>query len=185
MDILLSGIFIFFAVHLLPGFVNVRNKLISNLGEGPYKGLYSLTALSGLVLIIYGKSKAEYLSIWEPPLWSKHVVILTMLISFYFLVAADMKSNIKRFIRHPMLLGVALWAGVHLLANGDLASILLFGSFLIFSLIAMVSANVRGATKQQNQYSIKSDIVTVFASVVAYVIFIKYLHPLLIGVSII
>ncbi len=185
MYILLLGILIFFAVHLLPGFVNVRNKLISSLGEGPYKGLYSLTALSGLILIIYGKSKAEFLPIWEPPVWSKHVVIITMLISFYFLVAADTKSNIKRLIRHPMLLGVALWAGVHLLANGDLASMLLFGSFFVFSLIAMTSANIRGATKQKNKYPVKTDIVTVFASVVAYVIFIKYLHPLLIGVSII
>ncbi len=108
-----------------------------------------------------------------------------MLFSFFFLVAADIKSNIKRYLRHPMLIGVALWSSAHLFANGDFASILLFGSFLAYSIFGMFSANRRGATKQVEKYPLSKDAIIVVFGLVAYVIFIKYLHPYLIGVAII
>jgi len=184
MDILLLGTTIFFGVHLVPSFVNFRAKIINRIGEAKFKGLYSITALIGLILIIYGKSEAEYVSIWEPTIWSRHVVIVTMLFTFYLFAAADMKSNIKRYIRHPMLLGVLLWSCVHLLANGDLASIILFGSFAVFSLFGMVSANIRGALVQKEKYPIQKDVVSVIAGFVAYAIFVFFVHPYLIGVPI-
>jgi len=185
MYILLLGICIFFGLHLVPSLVSYRCIIINKLGEGLYKGLYSVISLIGLVLIVYGKSIAGYYSIWEPPIWSKNVVVVIMLLAFYFFAAADLKSNIKRFIRHPMLLGVMLWSAAHLFANGDLASILLFGAFFIFSLFGMLSANKRGASTQKNKFPLAKDIVAVFAGLVAYGIFIKYLHPYLIGVPII
>ncbi|RDH81606.1 MAG: hypothetical protein DIZ80_16170 [endosymbiont of Galathealinum brachiosum] len=185
MDILLLGITIFFGVHLVPSFVNFRKKAINGLGEARYKGLYSITALLGLVLIIYGMSEAEYQPIWEPPYWSRKVVIVTMLLVFYLFVAADMKSNIKRFIRHPMLFGVFLWSCVHLFANGDLASITLFGSFAIYSLFAIVSANLRGALLQTEKYPVKNDIGSFIAGLVAYAVFVLVIHPYLIGVPVI
>jgi len=172
-------------VHLVPSMVKIRQRIIASLGAKQYQRLYSITALTGLVLVIYGKSIAEYHPIWEPLVWSKSVVIVIMMLSFFLLAASDIKSNIKRFIRHPMLLGLMLWSGAHLFANGDLASILLFGSFFIFSLFGMASANKRGAKKQAQKYPLTKDIVTVFAGLIAYGIFIKYLHPYLIGVSII
>ena len=185
MEILLLGTLIFFGVHLVPSFVKFREKLIIKLGEGKYKGLYSATALIGLILIIYGMAKAEYKPIWEPSGWSRTVVAITMLLAFYLFAAADMKSNIKRFIRHPMLLGVLLWSCVHLLANGDLASIILFGSFAVFSIVAMVSANVRGAFLQKEKYPFKKDVVSVIAGLVAYAVFVLVIHPYLIGVPVI
>jgi len=184
MYILLLGILIFFGLHLVPSAVKLRRKLVTSLGEVKYTGLYSIGALLGLILIIYGKSTAGYQPIWVSPVWSKDVVIVVMVISFLLLAAADMKSNIKRFVRHPMLLGVALWSGAHLFANGDLASMLLFGSFLAFSLFDIFSANIRGAVKQERVYPFTKDAGTIFTGLVAYLIFIKYLHPYLIGVSI-
>lgn len=111
-------------------------------------------------------------------------MVVTMLIAFYLFAAADMKSNIKRFIRHPMLLGVFLWSCVHLFANGDLASIILFGSFAIFSLFGMVSANIRGALVQKEKYPIKKDVVSIIGGLVAYAIFVLLVHPYLIGVPV-
>ena len=172
-------------MHLVPSFVSFRDKVISRLGEAKYKGLYSIAALIGLILIIYGMSEAEYKPIWEPPIWSRNVVVITMLLTFYLFAAADMKSNIKRFIRHPMLLGVLLWSCVHLFANGDLASITLFGSFAVFSLFGMVSANIRGALIQKEKYPIKKDVVSIIAGLVAYAIFVLLIHPYLIGVPVI
>lgn len=185
MDILLLGLAIFFAVHLIPSFVNVRLKIINQLGMTKYMGLYSITALIGLVLIIYGKSVAEFKAIWNPPVWNSTLVLPVMLLAFYLFAAADMKSNIKRFIRHPMLLGILLWSGVHLIANGDLASIVLFGSFAVFSLIAIVSANLRGALVQTEKYPVKKDVISLLAAIVAYVIFILFIHPYLINVPVI
>lgn len=185
MDILLLGLAIFFGVHLVPSFVSFRLKVISKLGLAKYKGVYSITALIGLVLIIYGKSVAEYKPIWEPPIWNRTIVLPVMLLVFYLFAATDMKSNIKRFIRHPMLLGGLLWSSVHLLANGDLASIMLFGFFAVFSLVGMVSANLHGALVQTEKYPIKKDVVSLIAGLVAYAIFVLFIHPYLIGVPVI
>jgi len=185
MNILILGLLIFFGMHLVPGFVEFRRTLISKMGEGPYKGLYSIISLLGIVLIIYGKSIAGFQPIWDPPVWSRTFVVVTMLLSFYLFAAADMKSNIKRFIRHPMLLGVMLWSGTHLIANGDLASILLFGSFCVFSVFGMISANIRGATKQDKIYPVNRDVVAVIAGLVVYGVFIFLIHPYLIGVPVV
>lgn len=185
MDILILGLIIFFTMHLVPSFTSVRNKLIARLGEGPYMGLYSIVSLAGLILIIYGKSQAEFHAIWNPPVWSRHLVITFMLVSFILFAGADMKSNFKCYTRHPMLWGVTIWAGTHLSANGDLASILLFGSFFVFALFDMLSANIRGATKQEIKYPYSKDAIAVIAGIVAYVVFVLFLHPYLIGVPII
>lgn len=184
MIILAIGITIFFGIHLVPSFVAFRHRIITRIGEGPYQGLFSVISLSGFILIIYGKFKAGFQPIWEPPLWSIKVSALLMLLSLVLLASAYMKSNIKRYSPHPMLWAVALWSAAHLFTNGDLASLLLFGSFALFSLFDMVSANLRGATKQQIKYPYTKDIVAIVAGVVAYGIFL-FLHPYLFGVSII
>ncbi|MCH7881181.1 MAG: NnrU family protein [Proteobacteria bacterium] len=184
MYIILLGLSIFFGIHLVPGLVGLRRRIITSLGERPYQVLYSIISLIGLILIVYGRSKAEFQPIWEPPVWSTDVAVVLMLPSFIFLASANMKSNIKRFTRHPMLWGVVLWSGAHLLANGDLASLLLFGSFGAFSLFGMFSANMRGATKQETKYPFTRDAVTIVAGLVAYGVFI-FFHPYFFGASVI
>lgn len=184
MIILILGISIFIGMHLIPSFVPLRQKLVTRLGEGPYNGLYSVISLTGIVLIIIGMSRADYLPIWEPPIWNRMVVMPLMMLSFILLAAAHAPSNIKRFTRHPMLWGITLWAAAHLLANGDLASILLFSAFAVFSLFDMFSANLRGAKKQLKKLPVKNDVITIIAGLAVYTIFV-FLHPYLFGVAII
>ena len=180
MYILISGIIIFFGMHLLPGLVAFRRKLITGLGENVYQGLFAVVSLVGFVLIIVGKSKANFQPVYDPPSWTVHIAAVLMVISFIFLASAYMKSNIKRFTAHPMLWGVTFWSCAHLIANGDLASILLFGSFGIYSLYDMYSANKRGATKQTTIYPFTEDIVTIIAGLVGFSI-LMYFHRYLFG----
>jgi len=185
MYILLLGIIIFFGLHLVPSVVSFRGPIVRRLGERKYTVLYSILALIGLVLIIYGMATAEYKPIWKPHIWSRKIVIIAMLFSFYLFAAADMKSNIKRYLRHPMLLGILLWSTAHLFANGDLASCILFGSFAIFSLFGMISANRRGAILQKEKYPITKDILSVIAGLIGYTIFVLFVHPYIIGIPVI
>jgi len=184
MNFLIAGIVVFFGMHLVPSLVGLRSKLISGVGEIKYKILYAVVAMIGLILIIYGKSQAEFQAIWQPPGWSAKVTPLLMIFSMILLAGADMKSNLKRFTRHPMLWGVTVWSGAHLLANGDLASIVLFGSFGAYALFDMLSANMRGAQKQEIKYPLKKDIIVLVGGLVAYAVFVL-LHPYLFGVAVI
>jgi uncharacterized membrane protein len=121
------GMVIFLAVHLIPTFVAFRQKLIAWRYEAFYKIGYSCASLIGLILIIIGKGRAEYRQIWNPPDFSYHVTQLAMLAALIIFPAAYMPTNLKRYPRHPFLMGLALWALSHLLVNGDLASMVLFG----------------------------------------------------------
>lgn len=182
---LVLGIILFFVMHLVPSVPALRARLIALLGENGYKAVYSLVSLAGLVLMVYGFSQSPVEPLYVPPAWGRNVVFILMAVSFVLFAAADMKSNVKRFTRHPMLWGIALWSGVHLAVNGNLAEVLLFGAFFVYAFVAMVSANLRGATLQQEKYPIKKDLMAIVGGIVVYVIFVKWLHPLLIGVAVI
>jgi len=144
MVLLILGLILFFSVHVLSVLPQTRGTLVNKFGLGPYKGLYSLAAIAGFVMIIMGKGQAPFVSIWEPPLFLRHVTMLLMLPAIILLIAAYIPSNIKRRIRHPMLMAVKLWATAHLLINGDLASMLLFLTFLAFGVVLMIGINRRG-----------------------------------------
>ena len=184
MEFLIAGIVLFVIIHLVPSSAGFRRKLIISIGDVPYKGLFSVISLTGLILIIYGKYIADFQSVWAPPAWGSKVTVVLMLLSFIFLAAANMKSNLTRFTRHPMLWGVTFWSVAHLSANGDLTSILLFGSFAVFSLIAMLSANLRGAKKKSTKQPIILDVIVLIVGLLGYVTFV-FLHPYLFGVSVI
>jgi uncharacterized membrane protein len=182
MLLLTIGMVIFLAVHLIPTFVAFRQRLIDWKGEAFYKIGYSCAALIGLTLIIIGKGRAEYMPIWDPPDWSYHVTQIAMLMALIFLPAAYMPTNLKRFLRHPFLTGIALWSLSHLPVNGDLASMVLFGGFGAFALFDMWSSNRRGAIKSNQQVPIYRDIVLVALGVILFSVII-HLHPYLFGVS--
>lgn len=181
MLLLIIGLTVFFTVHLIPSFVDLRRKLIAWRGETIYKIGYSCAALVGVILIIVGKIRADYLLIWDPPDWGYHVVQVTMLFSLILFPAAYLPTNLKRFIRHPFLTGLALWALSHLLVNGDLASIFLFGGFGIYAFFDMWSSNRRGAKKADQKFPVYRDIILVAMGIVLYGIII-HLHPYLFGV---
>lgn len=184
MLLLVLGLLVLVTIHLVPTFSSVRESLLNRLGDAVYKAIFAAIALLGLILIIVGKSRAEFVSLWQPPVWGRHVAPVLMLIAFILLPAAYLPSNVKRFTRHPMLWGITFWSIGHLLANGDLASLLLFGGLGVFALFAMWSANLRGATRSTTKYPLTKDAIVVVAGVVVYGGFL-FLHPYLFGVPVI
>ena len=185
MNFLILGIVLFFAMHLVPVVPGLRGWLVTSMGEVSYKVVYALVSLAGIVLIVYGFSQASVEVVYVPPAWGRDVVFVVMALSFVLFAAADMKSNVKRFTRHPMLWGIVLWSGVHLSVNGNLAEVLLFGAFLIYAPIAMLSANIRGASLQQEKRPVKKDVMAIVGGIIVFAIFAKWLHPWLIGVAVI
>ncbi len=184
MTTLVIGLIIFISVHSVPSFPALRQDLIARIGERPYKIAFAVIALFGFVLIVAGKAYTNFVWLWQPPAWGRHVTFALMLPALVLLAAANMPTNIKRITRHPMLWGVALWAAGHLLANGDLASLLLFGTFGAYALLDMWSANSRGASKSETRFSITQDAAVVGAGAVAYGLF-AFLHPYMFGVAVI
>jgi uncharacterized membrane protein len=183
MAVLITGLVIFFGIHLVPWVPALRGALVARLGERGYKGLFAPIALAGFLLIILGKGRAELVPLYEPPTWGRQVALPLVLLAFVVLPGAYIRGNIKRYTRHPMLWGVTLWALAHLLANGDRASVLLFGAFLAYSLADMVSANLRGARLSTARYPWTQDLKVVVVGVIAYVLFVV-LHPYLFGVAV-
>jgi uncharacterized membrane protein len=181
MSILILGLILFIGVHALPSAPGVRQWLIGRTGEGLYKAVFSLIALAGLALIVIGKGRAETVPLYEPPSWGRIVALWAMPIAFVLTAGAFLPSNIKRYTPHPMLWGVTLWAVLHLSANGDAASLLLFGGIGIYSLYAMWSQNRRGAQRSEKTYPARRDALLVGAGLIAYAAFLA-LHPHLFGV---
>ena len=146
MLLLILGLAIFLGTHLFTAARAPRAALVGRIGEGPYKGLYSLVSLLGIVLVAYGfgRYRAEgWVDVWYPPVWTRHLALLLVWAAFVCVTAAYLPGRIKRALKHPMLAGVKIWALAHLLANGDLGSILLFGSILAWAVIARITLKRR------------------------------------------
>ncbi len=138
MLLLVLGLIVFFAIHFVPTSPDIRNGLVERFGAGTYKLAFSVISLLGFALIVIGYHKLQLSPgknpvLFSPPEWTRHIAYLLMLPSMIFLVAANVPSRIRTAVKHPMLLAVKLWALAHLLVNGDLGSLLLFGSFLAYA----------------------------------------------------
>lgn len=187
MYILLLGLAIFFTVHSV-SIVNApwRDRMAERIGEWSWKGLYSLAALVGFVLIVsgYGLARQEPIILYAPPVWLRHAALLLLLPVFPLLLAAYLPGRIQAATKHPMLAATKLWAIAHLLANGMLADVVLFGAFLVWAVADRVSM------RRRTQRAIPSappsganDIVAVVIGLALYVAFVLWLHRWLIGVS--
>ncbi|MGI9350547.1 MAG: NnrU family protein [Rhizobiaceae bacterium] len=186
---LIAGIILFLAVHsirvIAPDF---RERMIENLGEMKWRGLYSIASIAGIAILVWGYGQARYdnVYIYSPPIWMNHLQSLLMLIAFIFFVASIVPdSRIKKTIGHPALLSVKIWAVGHLLVNGDLASLLLFGSFLAWAVITLINAKRREEVIIENVPALRNDIVVVAGGLVLWALFVFWLHELLIGVPVI
>lgn len=188
MILLIAGCALFLGVHTLTTMRETRAALIGRIGEGPYKGLYSLASAAGLVLIVWGFSRyraSGYIPVWEPPASLYHLTLLLMWFSFVALVAANAPAGkIKGVLRHPMLVGVKAWALAHLLVNGDLGSLILFGSFLAWAVYDRVAVKRRGDPGAPRSSVTSGDAVALGAGSLAFVAMF-WLHPWLIGVPIV
>jgi uncharacterized membrane protein len=173
MTLLIVGVALFIGAHLIPSVPSLRDRLKKHVGGNAYRGLFALVSLVGFVLLVMGMGRAPFVPLWDPPPWGHRVPVFAMPVALTLFVAAFMPTNLKRLTRHPMLWGVTLWAAVHLVANGDLASLILFGSFGAFSLFDMWSANQRGAQLSSKAVPYWRDLLVV---AVGGVVFMGLLH---------
>ena len=188
MIVLILGLLLFLGAHSVRIFADAwRSRQIARLGERKWKGLYSLVSGIGFVLIIwgYGLARAHPMLLWTPPVWLRHLAILLTVLAFILLAAAYVPRNrIKARVGHPMIAGVKLWAFAHLLANGTLAAVVLFGAFLVWAIAAFASArrrDRRAGTAYPPGTSAR-DALTVVVGLVAWALFAFLLHQWLIGV---
>ena len=188
MAILILGLVLFLGIHTLTTMRTTRAAVIGRLGEGPYKGLYSLISAVGLVLIVWGFGRyrsAGYIQVWNPPFAIFHPVALVLLwFAFVALASAYAPpSKIKAALRHPMLVAVKTWALSHLLVNGDLGSMLLFGALLAWAVYDRIAAKRRGDAGAPPVASFgRNDAIVIAIGTVAYFI-VLWLHESLIGVA--
>jgi len=190
MTLLIVGLALFLGCHLLPVFSRGRATIRARLGEGAFKGLFSLVSAVGLVLIVIGFAAAREAGspvVWTPPAAMRHITMLIMLPVFIFLIAAYVPGHIKAALKHPMLVAVKLWALAHLLTNGDLAGIVLFGSFLAWAVIDRISVKRRAPAAGAGALAPaawRNDALAIAGGLAVYAAFVMGLHLMLIGVPI-
>jgi uncharacterized membrane protein len=187
--VMILGLVLFLGVHALPTQRGLRAGLVASWGEGGYKLGYALVALAGLILMVWGFADyraAGMIELWDPPRWLKHVTVALMLPAVILVVAAYIRGRIYTALKHPMLAGVKLWAAAHLLANGDLGSIILFGSFLAWAVFDRISLKHRldAGVPPTPAGGIGNDLIAVAVGVVAYVALAFVFHPVVIGVTV-
>jgi uncharacterized membrane protein len=184
---LVTGLLIFLGVHsvriVAPDW---RERMVARLGAAPWKGLYSVASLVGFVLIVggYAAARIDPVVLYQPPPWLRHVSMLLMLPVFPLLLAAYLPGRIKAAVKHPMLTATKAWALAHLLANGMLADVLLFGGFLAWAVLDRISAGKRPQPVPGAPSSVRNDVIAVVAGLVLYAVFALWAHPRLIGVAV-
>jgi len=186
MTALVAGLIIFFAVHSI-SIVNElwRDRVVARVGEGPWKGLYSLAAMVGLVLMIwgYGTAREEAVVFYYVPPAMKHLAMVLMVPVFPLLLATYFPGRIKAMTRNPMLIATIFWSAAHLLANGRLSDMLLFGSFLLWALLDLFSMSRRNARPVPGAPAGGiNDLIVLVGGLVFYGLFIFWLHAWLTGV---
>jgi uncharacterized membrane protein len=188
LGVLILGLVIFIANHVFVTFRDARARAIARLGKGGYRALFSVVSIIGLVLIIYGYGQYRahgWIQIWSPPSFMRHITIGLMLIAIILLVAYFVPSHIKAKAKHPMLASVKTWAFAHLLSNGDLGSIVLFGSFLAWGVYARIAAKRRGdfgVTTAPAGWG--NDAIVVVLGIVIFLALGYVFHPVVIGVPV-
>jgi uncharacterized membrane protein len=181
------GLIVFLGAHVFVTMRDRRAALVSRIGEWPYRGLFSLVSIVGILLIAYGFAAyraAGMIMLWYPPAWTRHIVEVLMWPASIMITAAYIPGNIKRVLKHPMLAGVKTWAFAHLCANGDLGGIILFGSVLAWAVYDRITLKRRtdpgappipiGGTK--------NDIIAIIIGTIIYLALGFVFHPIVIGV---
>ena len=188
--VMIAGLVVFLGAHTFTTQRDARARMIASTGEGTYKIVYSLVSAIGLALIVWGFARYRatgWIDVWQPPVAMKHITTALMLPAVILVVASYIRGRIYTTLKHPMLAGIKLWAAAHLLANGDLGSIILFGAFLAWAVFDRISLKRRsdpggppipvGGTT--------NDLIAVAVGVVAYLALAFAFHPAVIGVPVI
>ncbi len=188
MLMLIAGLVLFLGVHSSRVFADdARSAFIAAHGEKTWKGIYAVLSIVGFVLVVYGYGEARTapLVLWTPPVWTRHAAALLTLPAFILLAAAYVPLNaIKARLGHPMLLGTKLWAAAHLLANGNVADVLLFGGFLVWATLCFRAAKgrERAAGTTYPSDGATTTVIAVGMGIGAWAAFAFYLHSAWIGI---
>lgn len=187
--ILVLGLVILLGAHVFVTFRLARAALIARLGHG-YRALFALVSLAGLALVIWGFSDYRahgLVQVWSPPSIMRHVATPLVLLAAIFLVSAFVPCHVRKWLKHPMLTSVKTWALAHLLANGDLGGIILFGSFLLWGGYSRVAAKRRGdlgAAAKLSPAGWGNDVVVVVLGTATFLALGFWFHPYVIGVPV-
>ena len=190
MLVLVIGLVIFFAIHLVPSNAAMRDGLIARFGLTGYKAIFGIVSLIGFALIVVGFAKLQMHpgknpQLWVPPQWTRHLAVGLMWPAIIALVAAYVPSRIHTMLKHPMLVAIKIWALAHLLANGDAGGMLLFGSFLAWAVFDRIAVKKRGDMGARRITSFtRADAIALGAGTLAYIA-VMVLHPVLFGVAVI
>lgn len=185
---LVAGLVLFLGSHSVRIFADDwRAAQVARLGERKWKGLYSAVALAGFVLLVwgYGQARMDPVVLWSPPVWTRHLASLLLVPAFVLVVAGNLRgTRIKAAVGHPMVLGTKLWAFAHLIANGTLADVVLFGAFLAWAIADYASARKRDRAvgTVYPAGSAARNALAVVVGVAAWAAFGVWLHGPLIGV---
>lgn len=188
--LMIAGLVVFLGVHLVPTQRALRAGLVTRFGEGGYKGAFMLASFAGLALIVWGFADYRangWINVWYPPVATRHLALALMLPAVIMVVASYLRGRIYTTLKHPMLAGVKLWAFAHLIANGDLGSIVLFGSILAWAVFDRISLKSRGdaGSPPIPVGGFGNDMLAVIVGVVAYLALALAFHPAVIGVPVI
>lgn len=172
--VMIAGLALWFLAHTSKTLTKgLRAKVVAQAGEGAAKGVVALLTVAALAMIVLGYQGAAFTNVWTPPSWTMHLNNLLMLIAVAVFIAGDFKSYIRHLIRHPQLTGTKIWAVAHLLVNGDLASVILFGGILGWAVFAMILINKRdGKGEKPGPGTMKGNIFHAVATVVAFAVVI-------------
>ena len=188
MNTLIAGLVLILGMHSVRIVAEpLRSAAIVRLGLQPWRGLYSLVALAGLWLVVSGyvAARVDSPALYHPPVWSHNLAFVLMLVSAVLLAATYVPgTHIRQWVSHPMLLGTRVWAFAHLLANGRMADVVLFGSVLAWSIFAYHAARARDAASSTRYPACgwQRDAIAVTAGVAAWAAVLLYLHRYLAGV---
>lgn len=184
MILFVTGLIVFFGTHLFTAVARpTRERLIARIGAGPYRGVYSLISLAGFAMIIAGWSGADATALYAPPPWMRHVTYLLTFVALILLAASLLpKGKIAAAAKHPMLAAVKLWAFGHLLANGEVRSVMLFGAFLAFAIFDRIALKRRDAPTPVAG-PVVNDAIAVALGAIAAGLIVLYLHPYIAGVA--
>lgn len=186
MHYLILGLVLFLGIHSAAIFAPAwRERTIARIGKRAWKGVYSLVAIAGFVLLIYGYGLARQqpVVLFTPPIWTRHLAALLLVPVFPMLFAAYLPGRIKTALKHPMLAAVKLWALAHLIANGTLADLLLFGGLLAWAVVDRISFKHRTQPDLRTAPAGRfNDAIAIVGGLIAYFVFATWLHVRWIGV---
>ncbi len=188
--VMIAGLILFLGVHTLTTQRGLRAQCVAAMGEGGYKIGYAVASFLGLALIVWGFAHyrtAGMIPVWSPPTILKHLNLGLMLPAVILVVASYLRGRIYAAVKHPMLAGVKLWAFGHLLANGDLGGIILFGSFLAWAVFDRISLKHRAdpGAPPIPVGGVTNDLIAVVVGIIAYLALAFAFHPVVIGVPVI